>query len=293
MRAAVIINPIAGIQLPGDTPDKRIALAKRVLARHGVDGVVSVTERAGHAHQLAREAVEAGVQLVVAWGGDGTVNEIAGVLICRQAALGIVPAGSGNGLARGLGIPIRPAEALHRALAGSERSIDVGELGGQWFFNLAGMGFDAAIAERFNRQGQTRGLLAYVQFIAPRFLSHQAVPCVLEADGERLDLSVLMVTIANCREFGGHAVIAPHASPDDGRLDLVAIPDRSAVDRLGLIPHVFAGTLHRVRDVLMRRVTRVRIAFDRPMVFHVDGEPHDGAPILEARIHPAALTVRC
>jgi YegS/Rv2252/BmrU family lipid kinase len=293
MRAAVIINPIAGLRLPGDTPERRVALARRMLARYGVEGAVWVTERAGHAGELATRAVADGYDLVVAWGGDGTVNEVAVTMIQSAAALGVVPAGSGNGLAHGLGLPVRPAAALEKALTGSARSIDVGEFGGRRFFNVAGVGFDAAIAARFNRQGHVRGLLAYVQSIAPRFLSYGAVPCLIEADGERIAQSVLLVTIANCREFGGHAVIAPHARPDDGLLDLVVIPDRSAVDRLSLVPHVFAGTLDRAARVLMRRVKSVRIAFEQPQAYHVDGEAHEGAPVLEARILPGALTVRC
>ncbi len=293
MRAAVIINPIAGVKLPGDTPERRVALAGRVLARHEVDGVVRVSERAGHAAELAGEAVASGCGLVIAWGGDGTINEVAGALINRPAALGIVPSGSGNGLAHSLGLPIRPAAALARALTGTARRIDVGELGGRRFFNVAGIGFDAAVAARFNRLGHTRGLLAYVHSVAPRFLSYKALPCVLEADDEKLDRPVLMVTIANSREFGGHAVIAPAARPDDGLLDLVVIPDRSPVDRLSLVPHVFAGTLDRVPGVLMRRVTRVRVASDCPLAFHTDGEPHDGATELEARVFPGALAVQC
>jgi YegS/Rv2252/BmrU family lipid kinase len=292
MRAAVIINPIAGLRLPGDSPERRMALARRMLARHAIEGAVWVTERAGHARELASRAVADGCDLVVAWGGDGTVNEVAVTLIHSPAALGVVPAGSGNGLARGLGLAVRPADALEKALTGSAHAIDVGEFGGRRFFNVAGVGFDAAVAARFNRQGQVRGLLAYVRSIAPRFLSYGAVPCLIEADGERIAHSVLLVTIANCREFGGHAVIAPLARPDDGLLDLVVIPDRSPVDRLSLVPHVFAGTLDRAAGVLMRRVTSVRIVFERPQACHVDGEPHDGAAVVEARILPGALAVR-
>ncbi|MBE3071359.1 MAG: diacylglycerol kinase family lipid kinase, partial [Acidobacteria bacterium] len=208
-------------------------------------------------------------------------------------SLGIVPAGSGNGLAHGLGIPARPAAALEAALAGSDRSIDVGTLGGRLFVNVGGAGFDAAMARRFNRLGPARGFLAYVRSTAPRFLSHQAAPCRLDIDGDLVDVRVLLVTVANCREFGNHAVIAPRARPDDGLLDLVVIPERAALDRLTLIPHVFAGTLDRVQGVLMRRVTRVVISSDRVLPFHVDGEPHEGARVLEARVVPGALKVRC
>jgi diacylglycerol kinase family enzyme len=192
MRALIIINPIAGVRLPGDTPDRRVALARRLLARHGIDGAVRVTERAGHARELAAQAAAEECELVVAWGGDGTVNEIAGVLIRSPTALGIVPAGSGNGLAHGLGLPVRPIAALERALVGSERKIDVGEFGGRRFFNVAGIGFDAAVAARFNRQGHARGPLACVG-PSPPFPVLRGGPCVIGTDGESLSI-VLMVT---------------------------------------------------------------------------------------------------
>ena len=293
MRAAVVINPIAGLRLPGDRPERRAALARRAFARHGIDGTVTVTDRAGHAGDLAARAAAEGVDLVVAWGGDGTVNEVAAALMHTATALGIVPAGSGNGLAHGLGLPVRPSAALERALAGSERRIDAGELGGQVFFNVAGVGFDAAVARHFNREGHLRGPLAYLESIAPHLLSYRAVPCLVDADGQQTASSVLMVTVANCREFGGHAVIAPGARPDDGLLDLVVVPDRPSVDRLGLVPHFFAGTLDRVAGIVMRRISSVRITADRPLPFHVDGEPHEGGSAVEARVLPSALAVRC
>jgi diacylglycerol kinase (ATP) len=292
MRAAVVINPIAGVRLPGDRPERRVALARRALARHGIDGVVSVTERAGHAHELADRCVGDGYDLVVAWGGDGTVNEVATALTHSRTALGIVPAGSGNGLAHGLGLPIRPLAALERALAASGRRIDVGELAGRQFFNVAGVGFDAAVAWRFNREGHIRGPLAYVESIAPNLLSYQAIRCVIEADEVETVQKVLMVTIANCREFGSHAVIAPRARPDDGLLDLVVIPDRPPVDRVGLLPHLFAGTLDRVAGIVMRRIARIRISSDRPLPFQVDGEPCEGCSVLDGRVLPSALIVR-
>jgi YegS/Rv2252/BmrU family lipid kinase len=292
MRAVIIINPIAGVRLPGDRPERRAALARRALARHGIDGVVAVTERAGHAGELAARAVADGCDLVVAWGGDGTVNEVAVPLINTATALGIVPAGSGNGLAHGLGLPARPSAALERALTGSERRIDGGEFAGRRFFNVAGTGFDAAVAERFNRRDHIRGPLAYVESIAPNLLSYQAIPCLIDADGEQTAQPVLMVTIANCREFGSHAVIAPRARPDDGLLDLVIVPDRPPVDRIGLLPHLFTGTLDRVVGIVTRRVSRIRLSADRPLPFHVDGEPCAGEAVIEGRVLPSALIVR-
>ncbi|HVB37012.1 MAG TPA: diacylglycerol kinase family protein, partial [Vicinamibacterales bacterium] len=149
MPVAVLINPIAGRRLtPADIRD-RVELATRAIRSHGEEPVVHVTGAPGEGTSRARAAVEAGARLVVAWGGDGTVNEVASGLVHGPAALGIVPAGSGNGLARELGIPRWPERALARALEAPERLIDAGELGGRLFVNVAGVGFDAWIARRF------------------------------------------------------------------------------------------------------------------------------------------------
>ena len=161
-QAAAIINPTAGpFTRPRDT--RRLAeIARRAFARANLTGEIIFSERAGHARELAEDFVRRGFSPIIAWGGDGTVNEVASALVFQDAVMGIVPTGSGNGLARELGISLRPERAIATAIRGIDRTIDVGELGGRLFVNLAGVGLDASVASLFNRLAG-RGLRRYVQ----------------------------------------------------------------------------------------------------------------------------------
>src|SRR6185436_16109971 len=139
MSTAIIINPISG----GVTPERarqRAELASAIIDTHGDPAEVFVTERRGHARELAKAAVQRGVRLVMAWGGDGTINEVASALAFQEVPLGIVPAGSGNGLARELGVPANAADAIRHAIATEPRRIDVGEIADRLFVNIAGIG---------------------------------------------------------------------------------------------------------------------------------------------------------
>src|SRR5260221_10850051 len=137
---AIIINPISGGVRP-EAARARAEVASAIVDRHGDPAEVFVTERTGHARELTRAALSRGVRLVMAWGGDGTINEVASGLVFGEVPLGIVPAGSGNGLARQLGISSQPAEAIRRAISAEPRAIDVGQLEDRMFVNLAGIGF--------------------------------------------------------------------------------------------------------------------------------------------------------
>src|SRR5581483_6976971 len=154
MSVAIIINPISGGARP-NAAQRRARAAIDAVERHGDRPEVFVTERPGHARELARAALARGVRLVIAWGGDGTINEVASALVFGEIPLGIVPAGSGNGLARELGVQTRPERAIASALASAPRPIDVGEVSGRFFVNIAGVGFDAEVAARFNHPGNT------------------------------------------------------------------------------------------------------------------------------------------
>ena len=162
MRVVVIINPVSGTGGRGHAGADRRALATRLLRDAGVDADVRLSERPGHACDLARAAASDRVPLVCAWGGDGTINEVGRALAFGPSSLGIVPAGSGNGLARELGIPSDPAAALALAIGAADWPIDAGEIGGRLFFNVAGIGLDAHIAARFPvHAGGPRGMLRY------------------------------------------------------------------------------------------------------------------------------------
>jgi YegS/Rv2252/BmrU family lipid kinase len=267
-------------------------MAEAALAACHAEGEVWLTEGPGHALELARAAVVSRATLVCAWGGDGTVNEVASALAGSGTALGIVPAGSGNGLARQLGISRQPADAIRQAIAAEPRRIDVGELGDRFFVNTAGLGFDAHVARCFNQSGSgRRGLLTYTLLTARSLMTYRPSEYVIATADSRVRVRAVIVTAANSAEFGNGACIAPGARVDDGLLDLVIVEERWRLQTIASLPRLFNGTVGGAPGCSIRRVTRATIESERPMTFHVDGEPAAGGTSLLLRIHPGALNV--
>jgi YegS/Rv2252/BmrU family lipid kinase len=252
---------------------------------------VVVTEHVGHGRELAAAAAAAGARLVIAWGGDGTISEVASSLIGSNVALGIVPAGSGNGLARELGIARRPAAAIADAVRATPSPIDVGDVEGRYFVNTAGIGFDAHVASRFATASR-RGFLGYVNVTARALASYVPLEYRISVDGRPAQIvRAVLVTIANSAQFGNGARIAPGAKVDDGELDLVTFEERSRFRTLCALPRLFNGTANRIAGCTTTRLQQVTISADAPLTFHVDGEPVLGGTTLRARVHPAALRV--
>lgn len=291
--AAVIINPIAGAGRRPDVGRQRAEFARAFLRARGIAGGVFITERPGHARELAAAALERGVSVSIAWGGDGTINEVASALAFTSASLGIVASGSGNGLSRELGIPFDAQAALAIALGGRERVIDAGEIDGRLFFNLAGVGLDARIAHHFAATGLVRrGFRRYLEIAAAEIFARRPLEYEITVDGQVRRSHVLLVAIANGRQYGNGALIAPSARIDDGLLDVVVVDDRSPWAVIRHIPKLFRGRLADVPGVTMTPATLVCITGPPPLVYHVDGEPYEGGSSLSARIRPAALKVR-
>jgi diacylglycerol kinase (ATP) len=289
--AVVIINPTSGPAKRGPA-GVRVETARRVLEQAGVSHQIYLTERRYHAYDLAAAAVEAGAKLVIAWGGDGTLNEVGQAVAFSDAALGLIPGGSGNGFARELRIPFDPVEALRRALSSADRRIDVGELGGRMFFNVAGIGLDAKVAADVSRLAIRRGLRTYMAAGARELLSYLPVDYTLESDAGSIHASALTVAIANSPQYGYFARIAPLAKMDDGQLDLVVVEARSLAGNLVRLPSLFTGGFHKRSGVLTSKIREVRIRSTARMLFHLDGEVIDGGRELTARVHPRALRVR-
>lgn len=290
MKVAVIINPVAGpARVRGRVSSA--GFVSKLLEKHGVDGDVVLTEGPGHATELARHFVEQGCSPIVAWGGDGTVNEVGAALLDSSAALGIIPRGSGNGLARDLGIAADPADALRTALSGRERVIDAGEVGGRVFFNVAGLGFDAHLAHLFNA-GMRRGFSRYLLLTVREVVSYRPVLYSIAWDTGTVRERALLVVVANSRQYGAGAIIAPAARLDDGKLQLVVVRARSVWTTLWNIPRLFKGTVDKAHGVLMQPIERVTITGDGPIRFHVDGEDVLGPTQVTARVLPGAIRVR-
>jgi diacylglycerol kinase (ATP) len=293
LRAAVIINPISGTGGRPEVARTRRAIAEQALQARAIDAAVFLTEYAGHARPLVQAAIADGVSLVVAWGGDGTVNEVASELAFRDIALGIIPSGSGNGLARELRIPFDPMAAFAVAFAGRERVIDAGELDGRMFFNIAGIGLDARVAHEFASNGLVRrGFRRYVTIAIRELFAFEPDEHTVLADGRATRTKALLIALANGRQYGNGACIAPHARIDDGRLDVVIVAHRSAAGVLLQAPMLFAGRVDALPGVVMTTATDIEITSARPVVYHVDGEPFVGGASVKARALPRALRVR-
>ena len=293
MPSLVVINPVSGGR-KSLAPALREAAAARALEGAGVDGRVVFTERAGHGRELARAAAAEGAEVVVAWGGDGTINEVAAELLHGPASLGIVPVGSGNGLAREIGAPANHRRALATAVLGTDRTIDAGSLNGRVFFNAAGLGFDAHVADVFARSAaKTRGFLSYAAVVARELFGYRPGAYEITVEGQPVcTCRALLISIANTRQWGSGARIAPAALMDDQRLDLVKIP---AVPPVVLLAHawrLFAGSIPGWSAVKTQRIRAATIRCDPPAPAHVDGEPLGLAGTVTIRVIPAALRVR-
>lgn len=294
MHVTVIINPISGREGRPGAGGPRAALARQILSAAAIPHVVKITEHPGHAYLLAREAVTRGDSFIFAWGGDGTMNEVGRAVAFSRTALSPIPAGSGNGLARELHVPLQPHEAFAMALRATERTIDVGEMNGHLFFNAAGVGFDAHVTWLFNnRPYGRRGMWPYVTIAARELLTYRSPHYRVIADGELISAHALLIAVANSRQYGNGALIAPDARLDDGQLDMVVIQERAPLVTLWKARRLFNGTLAKVQGIIMKRITQATIEADEPLRFHVDGEPvAEQSARLAIRIHPGALRVK-
>lgn len=291
MSIAIIINPAAG-GARIDARRARAGLASSIVERERVQAEVLVTEGRGHARELARAAASRGARLVIAWGGDGTVSEVASALAFSGAALGIVPAGSGNGLARELRVDPHAERAIVDAIHAAPRTMDMGEIEGRFFVNLAGIGFDAYVASAFDDpMNRRRGLVGYAAITARSLCTYQPAGYSITTSSGQTSVRALLVTVANATQFGNGARIAPGAQVDDGLLDLVVVAARARWRTVCQLPRLFNGTVDRVAGCSIARIESATIESDRPMLFHVDGEPVQGGTRVQARVHPAALRV--
>ena len=296
-RVFIIINPISGPKRRGSGAE-RSEVATRTLARLGVDGAVRLTERGGQAHELALEAVASRADLVMAWGGDGTINEVGRALVQAgdagepSPALGIIPGGSGNGLARALDVPFDPAQAIERAWRANERRVDAGEIGDRLFFNVAGIGLDAHVAALVSTRTHHRGLLPYLTASAGDLLRYRPVDYSIEIDGRTTQTSALVLAFANSKQWGFAAQIAPGADFQDGLLDFVTVHHRGFVGNMLRVPSLFTGRIDRSAGIDTHRTRAVTIRSREAMLFHVDGEAVQGSSTLVVRVRPGALRLR-
>jgi YegS/Rv2252/BmrU family lipid kinase len=287
----IIVNPISGPRRRGPAWRSRaIAQCAEALRARGFHPEIVMTEAPAHAEALARRAAERGIPRVVAWGGDGTVNEVARGLVQSGTAFGIVPAGSGNGLARAVGLPRDPVQAAVLAASGDARPLDGGLIDGRWFFNIAGIGFDARVARVFNVAGPAaRGFSSYLRVTVRELWHDRGTPYRLAVDGREHALNGLAIAIANSCEYGNGARIAPDACVDDGWLDVVAVGARGPLANLWRMRRLFDGSVARDKATWTARGRRIEVWHEGGMLFHADGDAHEARDRLVVEVVPGAV----
>ena len=252
--------------------------------------MVVLTERACHATELAQNGLRDGYQLVVAVGGDGTMNEVASSLIGTDGTLGLIPCGSGDGLGRHLGIHGSIRHALDVLTQGRHHLIDTGMADGHPFFTAAGIGFEAEIARKFNLL-QRRGLFRYLSTSARAFREWKPERYIITDYRGRTEVKAFTLTVANSDQYGNNAIIAPGARADDGMLDLCAIPPITFGNAVPLVTRLFLGSVNRQLGVTLRRATEFVVEREMAGPLHTDGELHEAGITIRFSIRPASLRV--
>ena len=234
------------------------------------------TDRPGHGQELATEAARQGATHVVAVGGDGTVHEVANGLLCTKtdAALGVVPIGSGNDFAKLVGqFGYDPARAVARLVTAQSRRFDAGRVLGEWFVNSVGFGFGPAVVKRRNTMHHLRGFLSYLVPIVQTFFKFKPPLFDVAAPGFRERGYMMMVEVCNGTTAGGSYRFAPDADPADGKLDVCLIRRVSLPRFLLAIPRVMRGSHVTMREVALIKTAKLVIrAPEEPLMLHTDGE---------------------
>jgi diacylglycerol kinase (ATP) len=286
-RLCFIFNPISGTNRRFDL---RGLLNRQLGKQYALTYEIRPTEYAGHAEELARTAAGEGFGIVVAVGGDGTVNEVGRGLLGTGAALAVLPRGSGNGLARHLGIPMDAAAAVSLLRRPRVLPIDVGRLNGRPFFCTAGLGFDAHVSRCFAEAG-TRGLATYVRVALREYGRYRATPVTIGLGEQTLTSNCYMLAFANAAQYGNNAYIAPLADIRDGLLDVCLI-DQMPLSRAVRVAYgLAAGTLPSSGAVVYHTARTIHVAAPQPLGFHLDGDFAGEATDFTVELEPLALPV--
>ncbi|MGV8879945.1 MAG: diacylglycerol/lipid kinase family protein [Sphingobacteriaceae bacterium] len=280
-----IINPIAGGKAKDHVPD----LINSYLDMDTFEPAMVFTSKANHAFQLAKDALQV-YDLIVAVGGDGTINEVASALVGKHNILGIIPQGSGNGLARFLKIPLKMEPAINNLNHYRSVCIDAAKLNDRYFFNMAGIGFDAHISALF-AQNRRRGFRAYFRSIIQEIAGYKAQKYRLTIDELEFEREAFMISFANSSQYGNNAHVSPKASVKDGLIDVCVIKPFPIYKFPMLALRLFTKTAQQSVYVEIIRGKNIKVIRSRPDNAHVDGEPQYMGSVIEVKVLPETLNV--
>ncbi|MFH1160647.1 MAG: diacylglycerol kinase family protein [bacterium] len=281
-----IVNPVSGTGRQKRF-EKRI---DKFLDKSRYTYKIAFSDYPGHAIELSRQAMQENTDIVVAVGGDGTVNEVGRSLVGTESALAIIPTGSGNGLARHLGIPMSFRRSLEIVNRGKIRNIDTGSLNGRVFLNIAGVGFDAHIARKFD-QTQRRGFFTYFHIATSSYKKYKPKKYKLIVDGTPVKRKAFMISFANSSQFGNNASIDGRAKIDDGLLDVCIVKKLPFWKVIILSPLLFVKKFERTPYVEIIQAKEISVEREKGRYIHLDGDPVQQGKSFTVLIHPLSLHI--
>jgi len=279
-----IVNPISGTKSKDALP----LLVKQLIDDSLYECEIIKTEYAGHAAELASQCVNDHIDICVAVGGDGTVNEVARSLAHSETALGIIPCGSGNGLARHLCLPMDIKQALQVINAGKTDYFDYGVINDQPFFCTCGMGFDAYVSLKFAESGK-RGLATYVENVLKEGLTYKPDTYIITDESGNHQYNAFLVACANASQYGNNAYIAPEASMQDGLLDVIIMEPFNIIEAAKVGFDLFAKTLKSNKHIKTFQARSIHIHRNESGAVHFDGDPTKMGTDIDVRIEPLGL----
>ena len=280
-----IINPISGVGKKGELPD----LINEHLDHNLFEYDIAVTEYKKHAKEIAYQASLEGIDIVCAVGGDGSVHEVGTALIGTQTKLAILPCGSGNGLARHLGIPINIPKAIQCINEHMAIRMDTVLVNDKPFLGIGGYGFDALIAKKFDTY-KKRGFWSYVKLISREFWRYNPINISVDLNGQMKSMPVVLCTIANSSEFGNGFVVSPTSDVTDGKIELCLLKPFRFWSLPSLVYRFFTRTSHKSKftEVISFQKARIRLSEN---LAHYDGEPFDVRNELNVQVVPQSLSI--
>lgn len=285
-KTTFIINPTSGVLKKGRVGD----LIYSRLDTSMYNPEIFYTEGPGHATEICKREIDNGSEVIVAVGGDGTINEVAIGLTDSEACMGIIPAGSGNGLAHHLKIPVLWRYAIDVINRGNIREIDTGMINDQLFVSIAGIGFDGLIAKRFEKS-KLRGFVSYLKLVAEAYTHYKPKTYRIEINGEEIKTRALFIAFANSDQFGFKTSIAPKARVDDGMLDVVIAQKPQIIELPYLASLLYWRKIEQSRHISSYRTDRLKIRTKRNRWVNLDGNPIKLGKSLEVCINPASLKI--
>lgn len=285
-KAVFIINLISGTSDKAAIP----GLIDQYLDKTQFEYEIAVTQYAGHASEIAAKAKDDGVDVVVAIGGDGTVNEVARAIVHSSTALGIIPCGSGNGLARHLLLPLNVRKAIEVINRCEIRQLDYGIINDYPFFCTCGMGFDAFVSMKFAEAGK-RGPITYVENVLREGLKYKPETYTIEDDNGTLQYKAFLISCANASQYGNNAYIAPQASMSDGLMDVIIMEPFDVFEAPQISIEMFSKTLNKNSKIKTFRTRHLHIRRDKPGVIHYDGDPVMTGADIDVELKPKGINI--